>query len=131
MAHYEYNRQNYYAVTLRINRNTEPEIIEFLKAQESVNGYLLTLIRDAMTRKENIYELIETVHGVHNAIACFPTLEGARDFLEWYVREYPEPYPVEIVRKYHMMRMDGTPVTYGERISQHEENKKEEENNAE
>lgn len=130
MAHYEFNKQTYYAVTLRINRNNDPDIIEHLKAQESVNGYLLTLIRDAMTRQENIYELIETVNGTHTAITCFPTLEGARDFLEWYVRECPAPYPVEIVRKYHMMRGDGTPVTYGESVLQHEE-KKEEKNNAE
>lgn len=130
MAHYEFNKQTYYAVTLRINRNTYPDIVEFLSSRDSINGYLIDLIRDAMNRKENVYELIETVNGIHTAIACFPTLEGARDFLEWYVREYPEPYPVEIVRKYHMARMDGTPVTYGERVTQHGE-KEEENNNAE
>lgn len=130
MAHYDFNKQTYYAVTLRINRNTYPDIVEFLSSKESINGYLVDLIRDAMNRKENVYELIETVNGKHFTLACFPTLEGARDFLEWYVRVYPEPYPVEIVRKYHMARMDGTPVTYGERVAQHD-NIEEDENNAE
>ena len=45
---YEYNRKTYKAYSLRINKNKDADIIEFLKHKESVNNYLIELIRRDM-----------------------------------------------------------------------------------
>jgi len=46
-----YNKTNTTQVLLRLNLNTERDIIEALEAQESKAGYIKRLIREDMARK--------------------------------------------------------------------------------
>ena len=107
MAHYEFNKQTYYAVTLRINRNTDPDIIDHLKAQESVNGYLLTLIRDAMTRKENVYELIETVQTSTDLARISGFSVGSYRQSDGYQRRMRKRFPELAVLQYPYETVNG------------------------
>lgn len=47
-AQAKYNKANTTQITLRLNRNTEADIIEHLQAQPNKQGYLKALIRADM-----------------------------------------------------------------------------------
>lgn len=47
-AQAKYNKANTTQITLRLNRNTEADIIEHLQAQPNKQGYLKALIRKDM-----------------------------------------------------------------------------------
>lgn len=47
-AQAKYNKANTTQITLRLNRNTEADIIEHLQAQKNKQGYLKALIRADM-----------------------------------------------------------------------------------
>ena len=46
-----YQKANIRRYVLKVNKNTEADIIEFLDAQKSVNGEIKRLIREEMKRK--------------------------------------------------------------------------------
>lgn len=123
MAHYEYNRETYKVITLRINRNSDADIIEKLEEQKSANAYLLNLVRKDMNMHASAeYEVIEMVNDQNHVVAAFHTLAEAYDFLEYYAAKFPGAgYPVRIVRKFNAMLANGTQVIAGEIIKQNEE----------
>lgn len=84
---YEYNKKTYSVITLRINRNKDQNMIDFLNHQESVNGYLLNLIRHDMMQKQTDgqYEVIEDRGIQKDILASFPDLRSAVDFVLLYV----------------------------------------------
>ena len=123
MAHYDYNKDTYKVVTLRINRNTDADIIEKLEEQKSINAYLLNLVRKDMSMHASAeYEVIEIVQNQNHVVATFHTLAEAHEFLEYYAAKFPGAgYPVRIVRKFNAMLANGTKVVAGEIIKQNEE----------
>lgn len=123
MAHYDYNKETYKVITLRINRNTDADIIEKLEEQKSTNAYLLNLVRKDMNMHASAeYEIIEMVENKNHVVASFHTLAEAHDFLEYYAAHFPGAgYPVRIVRKFNAVLANGTQVIAGEVIKQNEE----------
>ena len=123
MAHYEYNKETYKVITLRINRNTDADIIEKLEEQKSINAYLINLMRKDMNLHASAeYEVIEMVQNHNHVVASFHTLAEAHDFLEYYAAKFPGAgYPVRIVRKFNATLANGTQVLAGEVIKQNTE----------
>lgn len=123
MAHYEYNKETYKVITLRINRNTDADIIEKLEEQKSTNAYILNLVRKDMTMHASAeYEVIEIVQNQNHVVAAFHTLAEAHDFLEYYAANFPGAgYPVRIVRRFNATFANGTQVIAGEIIKQNTE----------
>lgn len=123
MAHYDYNKETYKVITLRINKNSDADIIGKLEEQKSINAYLINLIRkDINLHASAEYEVIEVVENQNHVIATFHTLAEAHDFLEYYAATFPgSGYPVRIVRKFNAALANGTQVVAGEVIKQNTE----------
>lgn len=47
-----YNRNNYRSFSVRFNNKTETNLIEWLESQESIKGYLTTLIEADIKKQE-------------------------------------------------------------------------------
>lgn len=129
MAHYEFNKKTYHAITLRINRNTDADIIEKLESEKSVNAYLLKLIRKDMYMQTcSDYEVIEVVNGVNHVVGRFPRYADAVEFLQAFVYQFPTGNPVKIVRRYEATLSNGTKVICGETIENESKEQEEKEN---
>ena len=50
MANYE--KENLRQIRLKINRKTEPELLEWIEKQDNIQGYIKRLILDDMERAE-------------------------------------------------------------------------------
>lgn len=46
----QYEKENIRQIRLKINRKTEPELIEWIEKQENIQGYIKRLIREDMER---------------------------------------------------------------------------------
>ena len=44
----QYEKENIRQIRLKLNRNTEPELIEWVEKQENIQGYIKRLIREDM-----------------------------------------------------------------------------------
>lgn len=118
MAHYDFNKRTYHTVTLRVNRNTDADIIEKLEEERSVNAYLLNLIRKDMYMQTcSKYEVIEEIENKKHVVGNFPTYADALEFLQAFVYQFPSSYPVRIVRRYEATLSNGTKVICGEDVT--------------
>ena len=50
MANYE--KENLRQIRLKINRKTEPDLIEWIEKQENIQGYIQRLIMDDMAKEK-------------------------------------------------------------------------------
>ena len=50
MANYE--KENLRQIRLKINRKTEPDLIEWIEKQENIQGYIKRLIMDDMEKEK-------------------------------------------------------------------------------
>lgn len=50
-AHYEWTKKNTTRFTVKLNHNTDGDILEHLDKQENKQGYVKQLIREDMKRK--------------------------------------------------------------------------------
>lgn len=48
-----YNAKNLRQFMVKINRSTEPELLEYLESVDNVQGYIKALIRADMARHDN------------------------------------------------------------------------------
>ena len=48
----QYEKENLRQIRLKINRKTEPELLEWIEKQENIQGYIKRLILDDMERAE-------------------------------------------------------------------------------
>lgn len=68
----KYEKENIRQIRLKINRKTEPELIEWIEKQENIQGYIKRLIREDM-KKEKVYPLPDWCSkrkGGENCILC-------------------------------------------------------------
>ena len=137
MGAYEFNKATYKAVTVRLNRMKDQDVIKHLGTIPAVNSYIVRLIRDDMAKRAraNMYEVVED-RGLHKSVvgSC-ATLQDAIERLYSYVaNEYPVGR-VYIVQKFTGIQKDGHKVLAGVRCSYEvntaEEKEREEEKNAE
>lgn len=47
----KYEKENIRQIRLKINRKTEPEMIEWIEKQENIQGYIKRLIREDMEKQ--------------------------------------------------------------------------------
>ena len=47
----EYEKENLRQIRLKINRKTEPELLEWIEKQENIQGYIKRLILEDMERE--------------------------------------------------------------------------------
>ena len=47
----KYEKENIRQIRLKINRKTEPELIEWIEKQENIQGYIKRLIREDMEKQ--------------------------------------------------------------------------------
>lgn len=47
-----YEKENLRQIRLKINRKTEPELLEWLEKQDNIQGYIKRIIREDMTKEE-------------------------------------------------------------------------------
>lgn len=47
-----YEKENLRQIRLKINRKTEPEILEWIEKQDNIQGYIKELIRKDMEREK-------------------------------------------------------------------------------
>ena len=136
MGAYEFNKATYKAVTVRLNRMKDRDVIKHLGTVHAVNSYIVNLIREDMAKRAraNMYEVVED-RGLHKSVvgSC-ATLQDAIERLYSYVaNEYPVGR-VYIVQKFTGIQRDGHKVLAGVRCSYEvtaEEKEREEEKNAE
>lgn len=50
----DYVKNNVAQITLKINKNTEAEILQHLEQQENKSGYIKSLIIEDMAKKKNL-----------------------------------------------------------------------------
>jgi len=48
----QYEKENIRQIRLKINRKTEPELIEWIEQQDNIQGYIKRLIREDMEREK-------------------------------------------------------------------------------
>ena len=48
----QYEKENLRQIRLKINRKTEPELLEWIEKQENIQGYIKQLIREDMDREK-------------------------------------------------------------------------------
>ena len=48
----QYEKENIRQIRLKINRKTEPELLEWIEKQGNIQGYIKQLIREDMDRKK-------------------------------------------------------------------------------
>jgi hypothetical protein len=48
----QYEKENIRQIRLKINRKTEPELLEWIEKQKNIQGYIKQLIREDMKRQE-------------------------------------------------------------------------------
>ena len=49
----QYEKENLRQIRLKINRKTEPELLEWIEKQDNIQGYIKRLIRDDMEYMQN------------------------------------------------------------------------------
>lgn len=47
-----YEKENIRQIRLKINRKTEPELLEWIEGQENIQGYIKRLIREDMEKEK-------------------------------------------------------------------------------
>ena len=52
----QYEKENIRQIRLKINRKTEPELIEWIEKQENIQGYIKRLIRKDMEHMKQFEE---------------------------------------------------------------------------
>ena len=50
----QYEKENIRQIRLKINRKTEPELLEWIERQENIQGYIKGLIRREMPQKAEL-----------------------------------------------------------------------------
>ena len=50
----QYEKENLRQIRLKLNRKTEPKMIEWLEKQENIQGYIKRLIREDMEKQNQI-----------------------------------------------------------------------------
>ena len=53
----QYEKENIRQIRLKINRKTEPELLEWMEKQENIQGYIKQLIREDMENQPKKAEL--------------------------------------------------------------------------
>ena len=53
----QYEKENIRQIRLKINRKTEPELLEWIEKQENIQGYIKQLIREDMENQPKKAEL--------------------------------------------------------------------------
>ena len=48
----QYEKENIRQIRLKVNRKTEPELLEWIEKQKNIQGYIKQLIREDMKRQE-------------------------------------------------------------------------------
>jgi len=48
----QYEKENIRQIRLKINRKTEPELLEWIEEQENIQGYIKRLIREDMEKEK-------------------------------------------------------------------------------
>ena len=48
----QYEKENLRQIRLKINRKTEPELLEWIEKQENIQGYIKRLILEDMEKKQ-------------------------------------------------------------------------------
>lgn len=112
---YEYNKKTYQVYTLRVNKNTDGDLIDYLSKQESVNAHLLDLARADMRRHiatDNCYEVIEDRGIQKDILASFPTEAEAAEFVLLYVAGFDVGGRIYIVKRVSA-ELDGHELTAG------------------
>ena len=56
----QYEKENIRQIRLKINRKTEPELLEWIEKKENIQGYIKQLIREDMENQPKQAELRET-----------------------------------------------------------------------
>lgn len=70
----KYDKENTTRINLKLNNKTDADIIQHLKAQESIQGYIKRLIRDDIQRSL-MYEISEDLKKI--AFAPLPNTKKA------------------------------------------------------
>ena len=112
MGVYEFNRSTYKAVTVRMNRAKDSDVITHLKGIKSVNQYIIDLIRRDMEQLETnpIYEVIEDMGTRKDVLKGFRTLDDAVSFLYMYVASFTPSGRVYVVQRFTGIQTDGHKV---------------------
>ena len=112
MGVYEFNRSTYKAVTVRMNRAKDGDVIEHLKGIKSVNQYIIDLIRRDIAQLESnpIYEVIEDMGIRKDVLKGFRTLDDAVSFLYMYVASFTPSGRVYVVQRFTGIQTDGHKV---------------------
>ena len=127
MGVYEFNRSTYKAVTVRMNRAKDSDVINHLKGIKSVNQYVIDLIRRDMTQLESnpIYEVIEDMGTRKDVLKGFRTLDDAVSFLYMYVASFTPSGRVYVVQRFTGIQTDGHKVRCAKILNIEKEEKKE------
>lgn len=67
----QYEKENIRQIRLKLNRNTEPELIEWVEKQDNIQGYIKQLIREDMKKEEGVC--------IRNCSECKLSLEKCRE----------------------------------------------------
>lgn len=118
MGAYEFNKATYKAVTIRLNRMNDADVIKHLKGVKSVNQYIIELIRKdaAVSNKEALYEVIEDTGTRKDVLKGFKRLDAAVSFLYEYVSLFTPLGRVYIVQRFTGILTDGHKVKCGKEL---------------
>lgn len=126
MGVYEFNRSTYKAITVRMNRAKDSDVINHLKGIKSVNQYIIDLIRRDMEQLESnpIYEVIEDLGIRKDVLKGFRTLDDAVSFLYMYVASFTPSGRVYVVQRFTGIQTDGHKVRCAKILNIEKEDKK-------
>lgn len=115
MGAYEFNKATYKAYTLRMNRQSDADIITHLKGIKSINQYIAELIRGDMANsaENNLYEVIEDMGTRKDVLKGFRTLEEAISFLYMYVSQFTPAGRVYLIQRFIGIMQDGHKIRCG------------------
>lgn len=115
MGAYEFNKSTYKAVTTRLNRIKDADIIQHLRGIKSVNQYVIDLIREDMAKRVTNaqYEVIEDMGTRKDVLKGFTTFEDAVSFLYMYVSNFTPVGRVYVVQRFTGIQTDGHKVRCG------------------
>ena len=119
MGAYEFNKATYKAVTVRLNRMKDQDVIRHLGNVPAVNSYIVRLIREDMTARAraNMYEIIEDRGISKRVVGSSDTLNSAIERLYDYVaNDYPTGR-VYVVQRFTGIQKDGRKVLAAVKIS--------------
>lgn len=133
MGAYEFNRSTYRAITVRLNRVKNADIINHLHNMKSVNQYIIDLIYEDMARTDSnpIYEVVEDNGTRKDVLKGFRQFDQAVAFLYMYVSQFTPTGRVYVVQRFTGILTNGKKIRCGKVIDLNIQSMKEKEENEE